>query len=211
VRQTNASAALEEDLLEVALIHERLARARVRSSQLDGLTRTAFVTLLGIFVSAIVVNEVFYWTLRKEIQSKRLAPTNALLTATRAREQSLLTRYQWVKKSDGVLRIPAKRAASLIVADYAHPVPTPSDSSTISAPLALSAPSTTSAAPVVRSALTTSAPSSITPVSSAVRRASATLSIPETSSATPSSSVPSITSASSSTIQSSNAAVGAAP
>ena len=121
MRQNNASAAVEQDLLEVALTHERLTRARVHSQRLGGLVWTGIATLLGVSLSLLIVNEIFYWTLRGEIQKKRLVPTNAILTTTRAREQSLLTQYQWIKKSDGIVRIPVKRAANLVIAEYAHP------------------------------------------------------------------------------------------
>ncbi len=126
MRQTNASAAVEQDLLEVALTHERLTQARARSQLLGGLVWTAATTIVIILLSVVVVNEVFYSTLRREIQRKRLEPPNAMLTATRAREQSLLTQYRWVKQSDGIVRIPAARAANLIIAEYAQPAPSAS-------------------------------------------------------------------------------------
>ena len=125
MRQNNASAAVEQDLLEVALTHERLTQARARSQRLGGLVWTGVGTVLGVFFSLLIVNEIFYWTLRNEIQRKRLGPTNAILAATRAREQLLLTQYQWVKKSDGIVRIPVKRAANLVIAEYAHPATSP--------------------------------------------------------------------------------------
>ena len=167
MRQNNASAAVEQDLLEVALTHERLTQARARSPQIGGLVWTGIATLLGVVVSAMVVNEVFYWTLRQEIQRKRLDPTNAILMATRTREQSLLTRYQWVKKSDGVLRIPVERAANLVIADYTHPAspaPAPTVSSTIAAPGGAAASSASTDSPAVRPAATTHSASSVSPV-----------------------------------------------
>jgi hypothetical protein len=157
VRQTNASAAVEQDLLEVALTHDRLTQARARSQRLGGLVWTGIATLLGVLLSVMIVNEIFYWTLRKEIQRKRLDPTNAILMATRAREQSLLTQYQWIKKSDGIVRIPVRRAANLVIAEYAHPalpVAAPSASSTpaSSAGSPASASSSASSASSVRTA-----------------------------------------------------------
>lgn len=118
MRQTNA--AVQEDLLEVALANESVAQAKARSIWSGGLVRTGVATLLGVFAMAVIVNELFYWTVRSEIQRKQLATTNALLKATRAQEQSRLAEYRWMKKNEGVLRIPLERAKYLVIADYAH-------------------------------------------------------------------------------------------
>ena len=120
MRQTNASAAIQEDLLDVALDNERLIQARVSWLRTNALIWTGLATCLCVLVGLLVVNEIFYWTLRKEIQRKQLAPSNAILTATHAQEQNQLTRYQWIKRSDGILRIPLERAKGLVVADYAR-------------------------------------------------------------------------------------------
>ena len=137
MRQINASAAVQEDLLDVALANESLTQAKARSIWLGALVRTGVATLIGVCVCVVIVNELFYWTLRAEIQRKQLATTNALLVTTRAQEQSRLTQYRWVKKSDGVLRIPLERAKSLVIADYAQaastaPVPSTKSPGTVS-------------------------------------------------------------------------------
>ena len=120
MRQTNESAAVQEDFLDVALDNERLSQARVSWLRMNALIWTGVATCLCVLAGLWVVNEIFYWTLRKEIQRKQLAPSNAILMATRAQEQNQLIRYQWVKKSDGILRIPLERARGLVVADYAR-------------------------------------------------------------------------------------------
>lgn len=118
MRQANV--AIEEDLLDVALTDERSTDAKLASTELKGLVWTGVVTCLCLLATLIAVSEIFYWTLRSEIQRKQLAITNSVLIDTHAQEQARLTRYQWVKQNDGVLRIPLQRAKELVVADYAQ-------------------------------------------------------------------------------------------
>lgn len=121
MRQSNANAKVEEELLDIASVSQSSSLAEMQSSRLNGLVWTGIATCVCILVCLMVVSEIFYWTSRNEIQKKQLATGNALLKDTRTQEQARLTRYQWVKKGDGVLRIPVERAKELVIADYARP------------------------------------------------------------------------------------------
>jgi hypothetical protein len=81
---------------------------------------TGLLTLSCLFIVGLTVSELFYVTSRAELSQKQLQTGNAILSATRVREQKQLSEYRWVKKSEGVLRIPVARARELVIAEYAR-------------------------------------------------------------------------------------------
>ncbi len=83
------------------------------------LVRRGFWAMLLLGMAALGLCELHYWMLRGEIWRKQSARVNSQLVATRMRDARLLSRYQWVKQSEGVLRVPESVAASLVIADYA--------------------------------------------------------------------------------------------
>jgi hypothetical protein len=87
------------------------------------LIRKGMWTLALLGVGVLAVCELHYWTLRSEINKKQASKVNAQLMATQLRDARLLNRYQWVKQSDGVLRIPESQAVSLVIADYSRQSP----------------------------------------------------------------------------------------
>ena len=92
----------------------------VAERSLSRLTATVALTLIGLVVCIGAVNEVMYYKLRDEVRSKQLAAPNPLLASVRAEEAERLTRYRWLRKRDGVVRIPLERAKQLVLADYAR-------------------------------------------------------------------------------------------
>ena len=90
----------------------------------------SLVTATLVSVAALAVGQLFALAMRSEMRKKQLEPVNAILQATRAEERARLERYQWVKRSEGVMRIPISRARELVLADYARPsTSTPASSS----------------------------------------------------------------------------------
>ena len=83
-----------------------------------GLWSTAALTLFGVALSTLAVNEVIDWTLRKEIHDKQLVAPNALLATIRAEEANRLNHYRRVRKEDGIVRVPIGRAKQLVMHDY---------------------------------------------------------------------------------------------
>ncbi len=78
------------------------------------------VVTLGLAVMVVGVNEFFKFAIQEEIQTKQLAvvdPRRVELTST---EKAHLTKYQWVDKSAGVVRIPVERAQELVLKDWAE-------------------------------------------------------------------------------------------
>ncbi|MCA9712893.1 MAG: HRDC domain-containing protein, partial [Myxococcales bacterium] len=53
-----------------------------------------------------------------QLQDKVLGHTSSELRDLRAEQQGKLSRYQWVNKKDGVVRIPVDRAIEITLADY---------------------------------------------------------------------------------------------
>lgn len=87
----------------------------------DVLKRTAIAGLSTVLLALSVVaatSEIYYFTLRAEVQKKRGAFENAQLLANQLRENGYLDRYQWVTPSQGVLRIPLSVAKKLTITDY---------------------------------------------------------------------------------------------
>jgi hypothetical protein len=82
------------------------------------LARRALWTIALLAIGALALCELHYWMLRGEIARKQGSKVNSQLLATQLRDAKMLTRYQWVKPSAGVLRIPEARAVSLVIADY---------------------------------------------------------------------------------------------
>jgi hypothetical protein len=102
-----------------------LSRHVLRQSVATGLT----TVLLAILVVA-ATSEIYYFTLRAEVQRKRGSFENAQLLANQLRDNNRLGRYQWVDPSQGVLRIPISVAKNLTIAEYQKgAAPRPADSS----------------------------------------------------------------------------------
>ena len=116
----NSPATARDELLDWTDEDEPLSAPVTASSNADGMLRTGVLTLLLVAVVTMGISELFYWTLRAEIRKKQGAPVNAQLIATQSRDRQRLSRYQWVKKSEGVLRIPVSVAEDLVIADYAN-------------------------------------------------------------------------------------------
>jgi len=98
-------------------------------SSRDVLRRSAIAGLSTVLLALSVVaatSEIYYFTLRAEVQKKRGTFENALLLADQLRDNGRLDRYQWVTQSQGVLRIPLSLAKTLTIADYQKTTKTPS-------------------------------------------------------------------------------------
>ncbi len=115
----NAPATARDQLFDWTDENEPLPAPATASASAKGLLRTGILTVLLLAVVAMGVAEMFYWTLRSEIRRKQGSLVNAQLLVTQSRDKQRLSRYQWVKKSDGVLRIPVSLAAGFVIADYA--------------------------------------------------------------------------------------------
>lgn len=96
------------------------SRDLLRHSIMAGLT----TVLLALCVVA-ATSEIYYFTLRAEVQTKRGAVENAQLLANQLRDNGRLDRYQWVTPSQGVLRIPLSVAKNLTISDYQKAPKTP--------------------------------------------------------------------------------------
>jgi hypothetical protein len=83
---------------------------------------SAIVTVLGVCAIGLGAAEMYDWTLRAQVRERRLAPANSQLHAVEAEADAKLSRYQWVRQKDGVLRIPVGSARALVLARYAAPV-----------------------------------------------------------------------------------------
>ena len=75
-------------------------------------------TLVLLFGIVVGVNEIFRSVFNHEISSKQLEHQGSELRELRAEEQAKLSRYQWVSRKDGVVRIPVDRARELTLAAY---------------------------------------------------------------------------------------------
>jgi hypothetical protein len=90
-------------------------------SSRDVLRRTGIAGLSAVLLALCVVaatNEIYYFTLRAEVQRKRGTFENAQLLANQLRDNGRLDRYQWVTPSQDVLRIPLSLAKKLTISDY---------------------------------------------------------------------------------------------
>lgn len=78
------------------------------------------VVVAGAFFLAIVIGVIqfFGFAVRDEVNAKVYEPVSTELRELRATEQEKLTRYRWVDKSAGVLRIPLERATELTLRDW---------------------------------------------------------------------------------------------
>jgi hypothetical protein len=75
-------------------------------------------TLAVLFAVVVGVNQIFRSVFNHEISSKQLEHQGSELRELRAEEQAKLSRYQWVNRKDGVVRIPVERARELTLAAY---------------------------------------------------------------------------------------------
>lgn len=74
--------------------------------------------VLSVVVAVIFITQYFGIQVRKEIEAKVLTVENPVLRDLRASEQAKLTKYQWVNKEAGVVRIPVERAKELTLRDW---------------------------------------------------------------------------------------------
>lgn len=77
-----------------------------------------FATLALLFGIVLGAKEIFRSVFNHEISSKQLEHQGTELRELRAEEQAKLSRYQWVSRKDGVVRIPLDRARELTLASY---------------------------------------------------------------------------------------------
>ena len=114
---------------------------------------TTFIgTSVLTLVVVITIFQYFSVRIRDEISHKQLEPAGTELRDLRASEQQALSRYQWVSKKDGVVRIPLDRARELTLREWDRrvyvPQPAAPAASGSAAPAASAAPApATSAAP----------------------------------------------------------------
>jgi hypothetical protein len=85
------------------------------------------VLLICVTVALVVVGvyQYFLGVIREEVNRKVEAPIDERLLALRAEEESKLSRYQWVDRNKGVVRVPLERAKALLIAERAAPPPAP--------------------------------------------------------------------------------------
>jgi hypothetical protein len=79
----------------------------------------AAVVATAIILVALLagINELFDHTMRSTVSRQQLDVPSSQLRDLRAKEAARLTRYQWVNKTTGELRIPVDRAAQLVLAE----------------------------------------------------------------------------------------------
>jgi len=75
-------------------------------------------TIVAVCAITAAVYQVFGITLREEIANKVLRAPNTELRKLRAREQNLLSHYQWVDEQKQIVRIPLSRAKELTLRDW---------------------------------------------------------------------------------------------
>jgi hypothetical protein len=88
---------------------------RPRNRMIGAVVVSTLLLLVGVVVG---VNEIFRSVFNHEISSKQLEHQGSELRELRAQEQAKLSRYQWVNRKDGVVRIPVDRARELTLAAY---------------------------------------------------------------------------------------------
>jgi hypothetical protein len=79
------------------------------------LIAAAGIALAGV---ALCVNELFEAAIRREISAKVLEPPSTALRALRAEEERRLSRYQWVSREEGIVRVPLDRAVELVLKEH---------------------------------------------------------------------------------------------
>lgn len=75
-------------------------------------------TLALLFGIVLVVGQIFRSVFNHEVSAKQLEHQSSELRELRAEEQAKLTRYQWVNRKEGVVRIPVDRARELTLLAY---------------------------------------------------------------------------------------------
>ena len=88
---------------------------RPRNKMIGAIVAATIALLMGVVVG---VNEIFRAVFNHEISSKQLEHQGTELRELRAQEQAKLSRYQWVSRKDGIVRIPLDRARALTLAAY---------------------------------------------------------------------------------------------
>ncbi len=78
------------------------------------------VTGVALLVALAIIALAQYvgFGMQDELERKVLARPNPQLMALRAREGQLLSRYQWVDRKQGIVRIPVERALELTLRDW---------------------------------------------------------------------------------------------
>lgn len=74
--------------------------------------------VLGVIIAVIFVHNYFGIVMREELSQKVLTAENPVLRDLRASEHAKLSKYQWVDKNAGVVRIPLDRAEELTLRDW---------------------------------------------------------------------------------------------
>ena len=77
-----------------------------------------FSTLALLFGIVLLVGQIFRSVFNHEVKAKQLEHQGTELRELRAEEQAKLTRYQWVNRKEGVVRIPVDRARELTLLAY---------------------------------------------------------------------------------------------
>jgi hypothetical protein len=88
---------------------------RPRIKMIAAIVASTLALLFGVVVGA---NEIFRSVFNHEISSKQLEHQGSELRELRAEEQAKLSRYQWVNRKEGVVRIPLDRARELTLTAY---------------------------------------------------------------------------------------------
>jgi hypothetical protein len=88
---------------------------RPKNRMIGAIVAGTLALLVGVVIG---VNEIFRSVFNHEISSKQLEHQGTELRELRAQEQARLSRYQWVSRKDGVVRIPLDRARALTLAAY---------------------------------------------------------------------------------------------
>jgi hypothetical protein len=88
---------------------------RPKNRMIGVIVVSTLLLLVGVVAG---VNEVFRSVFNHEISSKQLEHQGSELRELRAEEQAKLSRYQWVNRKEGVVRIPVDRARALTLAAY---------------------------------------------------------------------------------------------
>lgn len=77
--------------------------------------------LLLILLAIIALIEYAGFAMRDEVDAKVLTRPSPELAALRALEARRLSRYQWVDRKKGIVRIPVDRALELTLRDWSRP------------------------------------------------------------------------------------------
>lgn len=77
-----------------------------------------FAIVAFIVVAFTFAHEYFGIQIRKQISDKVLSAGSPQLRELQAKEQASLSKYQWVDKKAGVVRVPVERAQELVLRDW---------------------------------------------------------------------------------------------